>query len=119
MSKKSAGQITGEFIIAKNTHGNIGTVELTCDLEQGKFYEGKNKRLSYNESIQNHSQKDQAFQWAGADTGDVGGGLDQLVQSVQQWGDGGRGGVYAPLWLRLQEVLLLQGGFRLRDVGLV
>lgn len=25
--------------IAKNTRGNIGTVELTCDLEQGKFYE--------------------------------------------------------------------------------
>lgn len=38
---KIDGQITGEFIIAKNTHGNIGTVELTCDLEQGKFYEEK------------------------------------------------------------------------------
>lgn len=36
---KIDGQIIGEFIIAKNTRGNIGTVELTCDLEQGKFYE--------------------------------------------------------------------------------
>lgn len=34
-------EIVGEFIIAKNTHGNIGTAELTCDLEQGKFYEEK------------------------------------------------------------------------------
>ena len=31
--------ISGEFIIAKNTHGSIGTAELTCDLNQGKFYE--------------------------------------------------------------------------------
>lgn len=36
---KIDGQIIGEFIIAKNTRGNIGTVELTCNLEQGKFYE--------------------------------------------------------------------------------
>lgn len=37
------GQATGKFIVAKNTHGNTGSVELTYDIEQGKLRE-ENKR---------------------------------------------------------------------------
>ena len=43
--------------------------------------------------------KNSEFKRAGADTGDVSCCFDESVESVQQWGKRGRGGVYAHLRL--------------------